>query len=404
MVSNYIRNGSPMASDIIKNPNLQFIEDNISRYKIFALQGGTRSGKTYSALQFIIKTVFRYRGLVISICRQSLPILRATAMRDFIDIMSEADLYSEANHNKSTNEYFFNGNTIEFFGLDEEQKLRGRKRHLLFINELNENSFDKWQQLLFRTSGKIIGDYNPSMNESWIYDSVLTRKDCGTIITTYRDNPFLEKEIIKEIELTKETDENTWNIYGMGQRGVSSNHVYPNYEIIDEIPLEWKRIYGLDFGYNAPTALVEVGYKENNLAVKEILYQRGMTNGDLIRFLKDNIDRRVEIYADNAEPDRIEEIFRAGFKVKPAKKDITAGIDSVKAYKLLITKHSKNIFNEQKTYKYKVDKNNKLMDEPVEFNDHALDALRYAVFTHLRSNRIISPASFSYAELKRNKN
>ena len=384
------------------NPNLSFIEDNISRYKLFALQGGTRSGKTYSALQFLIRTAYKYKGLTISICRESLPILRATAMRDFIDIMSQSNLYSAYDHNKTLNEYYFNGNCFEFFGLDEEQKLRGRKRHILFINEANEISYDKFQQLLFRTSGKIILDYNPSMNESWIYDKVLPRPDCATIITTFKDNPHLEAEIIKEIELTQETDENTWRIYGLGQRGFSGTLIYPTYELIDDIPGDWKRIYGLDFGYNAPTALVEVGWKEKLLVAKERLYQRHMTNGDLILWLKNNnISRKAEIYADAAEPDRIEEIYRAGFNCKAAKKDIIAGIDAVKSYKLLITKDSKNILNEQKTYKYKIDKNGKILEDPVDFNDHAMDAMRYPVFTHLNAKRIISPASVSVPHVGR---
>ena len=91
-------------------------------------------------------------------------------------------------------------------------------------------------------------------------------------------------------------------------------------------------------------------------------------------------DIKGTIFADSAEPQRIEEIYRAGFDIHPARKiSVRDGIDFVKRFKLYIDKESTNIIKEIKFYSYKVDKNGKVLDEPVKLNDHAMDAIRYAI-------------------------
>ena len=186
-----------------------------SKKKIIIEQGGTRSGKTYNILLWII---FDYcvnnKKKVITICRKSLPTVRATVMRDFINILKDTNMYSTEEHNMSKSEYQLFGNLIEFISLDQSQKVRGRKRDLLFINEANELGWEDFQQLLFRTQYRIIIDYNPSDEFHWIYDKVITRDDADFYKTTYLDNPFLEASLIDEIERLKDTDENYWNVYG----------------------------------------------------------------------------------------------------------------------------------------------------------------------------------------------
>ena len=128
-------------------------------------------------------------------------------MRDFFDILREHNIYSEQYHHKSTHEYFLNGNRFEFISLDQPTKIRGRKRDLLFVNEANELHFEDWQQLIFRTTERIVIDYNPSDEYHWIYDKVLPRDDVEFYQTTYKDNPFLPSNIVSEIERLKNIDE-----------------------------------------------------------------------------------------------------------------------------------------------------------------------------------------------------
>ena len=225
--------------------------------KIVINQGGTRSGKTFNILLYII---FYYclnnSNKTITICRKTYPALRATVLRDFINILREHNLYNEDNHNKSSSEYNLFGNLIEFISLDQPVKVRGRKRHLLFINEANELFWEDWQQLLFRTSDKIILDYNPSEEYHWIYDKIIPREDANFLKTTYKDNPFLEQSLIDEIERLKYTDEQYWQIYGLGEKGISKATIF-DYIECNQVPFEAEVVsYGMDFGFtNDPTAL-----------------------------------------------------------------------------------------------------------------------------------------------------
>ena len=206
--------------------------------KIIVEQGGTRSGKTFNILLWIIfEFCTKNNKKIITICRKSFPSLRATVLRDFFDILKNNNIYSETFHNKSNSEYHLFGNLVEFISLDMPQKIRGRKRNLLFVNEANELYFEDWQQLIFRTQEKIIIDFNPSDEYHWIYDKVITRDDCDFFKTTYLDNPFIEEAIKLEIERLKETDEQYWQIYGLGERAASRSTIF-NYIECNKIPEE----------------------------------------------------------------------------------------------------------------------------------------------------------------------
>ncbi len=356
--------------------------------RIIVEQGGTRSGKTYNILLWLIfYYTERNTDKTITICRKSFPSLRASVMRDFFDILRNHDLYREEYHNKSSHEYHLNGNLVEFISLDQPQKIRGRKRNLLYINEANELFYEDWQQLIFRTDGRIILDYNPSESFHWIYDRVIPREDCDFYQTTYRDNPFLDEQIKNEIERLKETDEDYWRIYGLGERGMSRATIFQFGT--SEIPQEAKLLsYGLDFGFtNDPSAIVAIYQHGDNLYLDELLYRTGMTNRDLHNHLQSlGLDRRDEIFADSAEPKSIEELHRFGWNVKPTAKgqdSINAGIDILKRHKIFATSRSSNLIKELQNYKWVEDKNGNLLNKPISAFDHALDAVRYAVYNKL---------------------
>ena len=363
-----------------------------STAKIVVQQGGTRSGKTYNILLWIIFSYCqRNEGKIITICRKSFPALRGTVMRDFFQILKDHDIYSEDDHSKTANEYKLNQNTIEFISLDMPQKIRGRKRDLLFANEANELTQEDWTQLLFRTNEKVILDYNPSEEFHWIYEQVLTRTDVEFYQTTYKDNPFLGNVIKQEIERLKEVDENYWRVYGLGERGQARSLVY-TFSTVKEIPKEAKLVsYGLDFGYSSdPTSLVRTYLLEDNMYVDELLYRTGMTNQDIANEMKAlGLDRSNEVYADSAEPKSIEEIYRMGWNVKPTiKGSINIGIDIIRRYKLHATESSFNLIKELRNYKYIEDKNGIMTNKPVDNFNHALDALRYSVVNKISKSHL----------------
>ena len=358
-----------------------------SKKKIIVNQGGTRSGKTFNIILYII---FYYclnnSGKTITICRKTYPALRATVLRDFINILREHNLYNEDNHNKSSSEYNLFGNLIEFISLDQPVKVRGRKRDLLFINEANELYWEDWQQLLFRTSEKIILDYNPSEEYHWIYDKIIPREDTDFLKTTYKDNPFLEQALVEEIERLQYTDEQYWQIYGLGEKGVSKATIF-NYVECNQIPEDAEFVsMGMDFGFtNDPTALVSVWKKESNLYIKELLYRTMMTTGDIHSYFKQTITKEL-IYADSSEPRIIEELRRMGWKIRASLKgrdSVNAGIDLLKRFKIHIHKDSINAIQEFRNYKWKEDKTGKLTNTPEDKNNHITDAVRYATYSIL---------------------
>ena len=363
-----------------------------SNKRITILQGGTRSGKTYSVLLALIEFAWKNKdkGLYITICRKTFPALRASSMRDFFSILQKEDLYSEDFHNKSQYTYDLYGNTFEFISTDQPQKVRGRKRDVLFMNEANEFSLEDYTQLSLRTTYKIILDYNPSDEFHWIYDRLLERDDCDFHKSTYLDNPYLEDSVVEEIERLRDLDPNYWRIYGLGERGVGIATIYNHWEYCDTLPENPDEIiYGLDFGYNNPSALVKVYIKDQDVYAEEIMYKQHLTTSDLINKLKTFDIGNKTIWCDAAEPKTIHEIANNGFIVKPADKNVKKGIDKLKSVKIYISKESNNLLKEIKTYKWKQDRDGKVLDEPVKVHDHLMDGLRYAVYNHFKTDNKI---------------
>lgn len=354
-------------------------------------QGSTRSSKTYSILQvLILKALQAETPIVISIVRKTLPALKKSVLRDFTQILESMELYDPAFHNKSDNTYELNGSLIEFFSIDNAIKYRGSKRDYLFINEANELTFEDVFQLQVRTTEQIFIDFNPSDNQSWIYDLIDKRpEEVDFIKSTYLDNTFLEQSIIDEIEKLKDTDEDYWRIYGLGERGSLRDLVY-NVQQIDFIPEDALLVgVGLDFGFSHdPTAVIGVYKRDGELFFDELVYERGLTNFDLIEKLKEiGLDKRIDIVADSADPKSIEELRRVGYAVKPAMKgpdSIRNGIDILKRYKLFVTKESHNLVVEFNRYKWKKDSSGNMLNQPVDVWNHGMDALRYVGLNMLK--------------------
>jgi phage terminase large subunit len=353
------------------------------------LEGSARSSKTYSVLQYFITDAFESKThKEYDIVRETLPALKATAMKDLVEILKTNELYSEDNHNKSDHIYRLRKCNFNFYSTDDELKLRGRKRDKILLNEPNEMPLDVYRQVAMRTTEQIIMDYNPSQEEHWIYDKVIPRKDCTFIHSTYKDNPFLEQSIIDEIEGLEQDDPEYWKIYGLGLRGKRTGLIYQNWDIVPDFPKCSDVLYGLDFGFNDPKVVVKLGRIGRDVYLDELIYERGITREEFIPKLKDLIpyeQRTKEQYADSADPESIEVIYRAGFNIHPADKSkdsVLFGIETVKGYRLHITARSVNVIKDFKNYKWKVDKNGKTLDEPIHSFSHSPDAVRYPVFTH----------------------
>lgn len=341
-------------------------------------QGGSRSSKTYSLCQVIIVYCLQNPNKVVSIVRKTFPALRATVMRDFFEIMRYLGIYEKTNHNMSENIYKFpNGSIVEFFSVDDEQKIRGRKRNLCWCNEANELWFDDYTQLNMRTEEKLIFDYNPSDSSSWLYE--LPKDESVLIKSTYKDNPFLPESIKRQIEDLARTDEALYQIYALGEKAISKSNIFNTWDFIPKRPERFTNfVYGLDFGYNHPTALMRVYWCDGDIYIEPVLYESYLTTSELIeRFKQLNIEQTVDILADYSRPEIIAEMQNAGFNVNNANKNVKSGINAVKTFKVWC-KEDDNLKKEYNNYKWKKVGDN-ITDEPVKLYDDAMDAVRYAV-------------------------
>lgn len=297
--------------------------------------------------------------------------------------------------NKSDLVYTFtNGSTIEFFSTDNEQKIRGSKRKILFVNEANELDFLQWQQLQMRTTDFSIIDYNPSFTDDhWICE-INQEPSTYWFISTYKDNPFLEDKVIQEIESLKNKNPSLWRIYGLGLQAIVEGLIFENVVELkhDYIPFEKRKHHyrGIDFGYtNDPTAIIDVYICGDELWLDEICYKTKMLSSDIIKEIKNanNRDRsNVEIISESADPRLIDELNNAGLDVKPVRKyagSIIAGINKMQIMKIFITNRSVNLKKEFKNYTYRQNKDGKWLNEPIDSFNHGIDAVRYVVLEKL---------------------
>ena len=363
-------------------------------YRVIANQGSTRSSKTFSLSQLMIDiasggknqlTDKPYGKKEISIVSPSLPHLKKGARKDVLTNLENQMIFREDDFNRTDQIYTFpsTGSYIEFFGAEDSQKVRGPGRDILYVNEANLLAKETALQLFLRTREVIFIDFNPADEYSWVYE-VADKAGNKLIISTYQNNRAnLTKEQIAEIEALKDADENLWRVFGLGQRGTSSETIYTHWKPCDELPIRGEIVYGQDFGYNVASALLRIEFFEGAVYWDEMIYEQKLTTGDLIeRYKSIGMSKTAPIYCDAAEPKTIEELRRAGYNAMSADKDVTEGIRKVKSAPLYITKRSVNTTKEARSYKWRVDKNGKVLDEPVKFNDHAMDAGRYGTFTH----------------------
>jgi phage terminase large subunit len=357
-------------------------------------EGGSRSSKTYSLCQLMIIYCLQNNNKVVSVIRKTFPALRATVLRDFIEILKDIGIYKQEAHNKSEHIYTFaNGSMIEFFSVDNEQKIRGRKRDIAWLNEANELFFDDYTQINMRTEDKLIFDYNPSDSVSWLYE--LPKDESTLIKSTYRDNPFLPESIKLQIEDLKRTDEALYQIYALGEKATSKSNIYSNWLFVTHRPARFvKYVYGLDFGYNHPTALIRVYYCDNDIYIEPVIYESYLTTTMLIEKLGSlGIEQTVTILADYSRPEIIQEMNIAGYDVQNANKVVKKGIDNLKTFGV-ICQDDKAIKREYENYKWKKI-GDFITDEPVKLFDDAMDAIRYAT-THIRQEYYTDDSYYAF--------
>lgn len=356
-------------------------------------RGGTRSGKTYSLLQLLYVLIEQKDGAgdVTSVVSETMPHLKRGAIRDFESIIGHP-LRNDDCWNATDCVYTFqSGARLEFFSVDTSAKVLGPKRKRLFCNECNHISFDTFRQLDVRTTGKVFLDYNPA-GLFWLIEKIEPKDDCVTINSTYKDNPFLSAEQVKAIESNAD-DKGWWDVYGLGLIGKLEGLIFPDFEQADAMPEKSDGMiesYGWDFGFtNDPSVLIHtlIDTRKKIIYADELCYRKGMLNADMAAVMKEQkVSRTAAVYGDAAEPKTIEELHRYGYNVQPCYKATKKAeqLQAMRGYRLVVTKRSLNLIRELRGYVWAQDKDGRLLNEPIAVNDHAMDAMRYSVFQHLR--------------------
>lgn len=371
------------------------------RYNVFVLEGGSRSSKTYSIIQFWIRYAVEHqdRARRIIVSRLKATWITATVAKDFFDVLKDYGLYEKRNHNKSVGAGVYTLYTTEFWflGLDDEQRIHGMKSDAFWINEAVEASFDDYAQLMQRCTGFAILDYNPSYDEHWIYDKICKRGKTRYMHSTMLDNPLIPdnaKEQILSYEPTEynirqgTADKRKWQIYGLGKRASLEGLIFPEWSYCKELPQGvGKHSYGMDFGFtNDFTAIVECVFVGNSLYIDEKCYRTHMESKDIINFFKTVPPMRI--MSESADPRLVTEIRNSGARIYPVVKgagSIEAGISVMQGYKLYVTERSTNLIKELKNYTWEFDdKTKRFLNKPAKGQaDHLIDAARYFVMGEL---------------------
>lgn len=361
--------------------------------------GGAGSGKSMAIVQELLDRMIDEPGCRILVARRSGPALQRTTWQMTLDVLKSYGLREGVDYvlNRSERALHMGSSIMWFASMDERsdqaEKIKSLNINYCYIEESEELSWNDFAQIKLRLrypnksghANQVLLSHNPTDEFHWTKTEVIDHADgkgISVLHSTYRDNPFLPEDYKRELERLQDVDLAYYRIYALGQYAVVKNLIYSNYVVDSVLPDVTPLAYGLDFGFNNPSALVEVRVRDGELYLRQLVYESGLTNSVLIERLNSVISARfklvVPVYADSAEPARIVEIRRAGYDIRAADKDVMRGIDLVKRYKLHIGADSPDLLKEVRSYKWREDRNGRVLEEPVKLNDHLADALRYA--------------------------
>lgn len=366
---------------------------NSQQYNLFIHEGGARSSKTTSIIQFLLSWAhWQHETKRIIISRKKNTWTRATTLFDFVQVMQKLGIYNPYLHNETMGIIRYRNVEFWFGGLDDPQRIHGFTSDGFWINEANEATKEDFDQLEMRCAGFAILDYNPNMSDDHWLNTVARRQDSILIHSTVLSNPFAPENVVRKIKSYEPTeynysqgtvDVNKWKIYGLGVRAVIEGLVFPNITIVPDVP-KWvvKRRYGLDFGYtNDPTAIAEVGFLDNDLWIDEKSYLTHQKSSDIIKTFK--ALPRYKVWSESADPRLVDEIALGGINIHPALKppgSIVAGISAMHDLNIKITESSINAIKEFRNYTYEKTKEGKWLNTPIDDWNHIIDAVRYVVY------------------------
>lgn len=372
-----------------------------SRARELIVYGGAGAGKSYAVAQKLIIKALMYPGRRILVVRKYGPSLKLTCWKLVTDLLKAYKIPFKQNLAELTiklgeSEMIFLS-VVNTSGEPAERIKSLTDITDIWIEEATELSQEEFQQIRLRMRGErltagyrqFILTFNPVDKNHWIYRYFFEGDRGERLKYTYRDNPHLESEYCAELEALREIDQVLYDIYALGEWGSLGNIIFTGYEVREfDHPLHFydEVIAGVDYAFEKPSAWVAIGLRESTAFIFDEIYERKLINSELIeKIATKEAEWKIagcQLYADTAEPGRIEEMYRAGLNVLDANKNVTDGINSVKSLHLVIHPRCVAVLKEIRGYVRKKDRAGNVLDEPVKANDHTMDAIRYALHTH----------------------
>lgn len=401
------------------------------------VEGSAGSGKTLFACYKVIFYALQHSNASVYIYRKTLPSLKRTAWKEIRGLLFDMKIPNHENKSEGTIE-LPNGSVLYFGALDELSKVRSINADLVYIEqgeELRDTEF--YTELMLRLgrgeASKRDGGFSqmllvvqPEDEEHWIYkryhefydatneyenekkevethnrhnpNDLWDYRSYETVLSQiqarrktahfhYSQNDFLPQFQKDYYDNLKNEDYELWLRYSAGKWGKLTDVIYPNYDTVVERTHFDVYSFGADFGFNNPSCFLLIGWYDNECYVLDEVYKTQLTTDELIDECNEMLFRNKLLvqhldigYGDAAEPDRIKQFQNAGYNMIGGIKDVNAKITTTKQTKLHIHPRCVNTIKEIKGYKYKKNSDGVTLDEPVKSNDHAMDALGYAVY------------------------
>jgi len=367
-------------------------------YRGAVLEGGSRSGKTWSSVDFITWIALAYNNVTINVIKETYAGFKTTLYNDFrqrLDQWPDLRRFNVFESVKEVPSFKIYSTRINFIGADQPSKFHGAGCDFFYVNEALEVSEPIFNQLEMRCKRFWWLDYNPKVTDHWIYDRLFKREDVKVVYSTMLDNPHISKwerkkiigyEPIPENIAAGTSDDYMWKVYGLGQRAARQGLVFHEVTWIDTFPTDIETIvFGMDFGYtNSPTAIAKVGRNGRNLYIQNLFYTPVDNASDLSAVIQE-IGITQPIWADSADPGMISDLRHKGLKVFAVNKfsgSIKYGIDLMKQFKIHAVRDV-DLRKEFENYRWR-EIGGISLNEPEDEYNHAIDAARYAILSNFR--------------------
>jgi PBSX family phage terminase large subunit len=387
-------------TDFFSTKQIESIRE--SQLSINVWEGSIRSGKTHASLwRFIHECNIGPEGEFVIVTR-TYDSFERNILPELYKILGR-----QAKFFRGKRQLFIKTRKVHVVSADDataEVKIRGATFAGAYVDEVTIIPESVFIMLLGRLSvsgAKLFATTNPDSPYHWFKRFIDNNQDVKLFKFTMEDNPSLSQE---RKDFYRRQYKGLWfQRFIEGKWVQAEGAIYDFFDdklhTMDFAPYQAKfYIVGVDYGTTNPCAFVLVGFNPErypNCWVEDEYYfnsrvtQRQKTDGeyaeDLINFIK---DRNIKaIYIDPSAASFKAELLKQGVEsLYDAENEVNDGIRLVAKYlnqgTLKVCKKCTNLIAEFQSYVWDPKSIKLGVDKPLKESDHALDALRYAIYTH----------------------